>query len=131
MGATGSVTVIGAKNGRKELYAEGWASLVRLELFPRVVSVSEDGLIDGLGVSGGESFDVIKVVLQVTNLNSGWHLYVLAASSAKSPTIYGVIAGSDLVCEIPYSKPIPQYSSAPGEARPRRSMCRRTSWCLC
>ena len=108
VGATGSVTVLGTKNGRKELYAEGWASQTGLDPFPKIISVSDDGLIDGLGVSGGERPDVIKAIPQVTSLNSGWNLYALAATNARTLTIYGIVAGTDLVCEIPYSKPIPQ-----------------------
>ena len=106
LGATDSVTLIGTKDGKKELFAAGWAfhsggSMTRL------VAATEDGLIEGLGIFGAERPDVIQVLPQVTELETGWNLYALVPITAKTLIVYGIVPGSGEVCEVPYTRAIP------------------------
>ncbi len=110
VGETDNITVVGTKNGRKELFVQGWAYQSGVQPLNRLVAVTEEGLIAGLGVSGAERPDILPLFPQVTGLNCGWNLYALVPETTKKLNVYGLIPGTNSVCTVAPPKPVPEYT---------------------
>ena len=61
LGDTAPLSVLGIKDGRKEIYARGWAFHKGAVSLLRAIATTEDGLIEGVGILGFERLDVLKV----------------------------------------------------------------------
>ena len=114
VGWTDSIRRTGPTGGQESLFANGWGYYsAGRQAFRRVLATTPEGVIVGVGVSGGDRPDVAKVYPQMDSENTGWQLYAVADASLKVLAVYGVTPGANQACllsaanEIPEKEPVP------------------------
>ncbi len=103
------IRILNNAAGARQLVARGWAySNTHHVPIERMLAVSEAGQILGIGISGEERPDIPKVLPEITSPDTGWRLYAVAPPQAAQLLVYGIVAGTNQVCQLPNVKPIPQ-----------------------
>jgi hypothetical protein len=102
VGSIDSIRPLSTQDGKQEWYMTGWSYDLRHRApFNRLLAATPDGLIVGIGVSGGLRPDVAKMLSRSGSMNSGWQLYAVTNAAPNALQVYGLVRGTNEVCQLP------------------------------
>lgn len=82
-----------------ELYGWAWDHKNRQPV-DRMVAVTDNGTITGIGITGLPRPDVHSVFAEVTNPDVGWRAYIQGAADFQAVQVYGVVDAGRSACLI-------------------------------
>ena len=98
-GSTDLIYRIGVEGNKQELFAGGWGYYpAAKESFKRVLAVTPQGTIVGIGISGIRRPDIAAAHPEVSTAYTGWRLYAVSELGANPLLVYGIVPGTNSVC---------------------------------
>jgi hypothetical protein len=108
LGATDLIHQVGLRDGKQDLFAAGWGYYpAGKQGFRRVLAVTPEGTIVGVGVSGIRRPEIARAHPEILSANTGWRLYAVSEGRGRPLQVYGILPGTNRVCLLPGTQNTP------------------------
>jgi len=107
-GSTDVIHEFEGHNGKHDLFAAGWGyDPGAKKPFKRVLAVSPEGTIVGVGISGFRRQEIAAAHPEVSTADTGWRLYAVSEAPGNPLQVYGIVPDMNQVCLLPGTRNAP------------------------